>query len=119
MTRCICILLAFLTFAVAAPKYGSAFSPSAQSFAMLTALAQPDVSPIDDKGPPRERRIQQFEQGNLGQRKERKGLGAGFWGGPYWGYGPRWGHRCESCRSDCAGDQESAGCKRCRVRCGW
>lgn len=59
-----------------------------------------------------------------GKRKERGGklresLGAGFWGGPYWGYGPRWGHRCETCKSNCDEDSGSRACKKCRIRCGW
>ena len=61
-----------------------------------------------------------FDWGGKDKEKpKRKGAGAGFWGGPYWGYGPRWGHPCESCRSNCEGDEKSADCKRCRVRCGW
>jgi hypothetical protein len=130
MTRCICILLFFLTFVAVGPERSSAFSPSASGFATLAQFGVSDLSRIDDlsrlqeKGQDRgERRFQRFEQGDLGGRRgggggERKGFGA-FWGGPYWGYGPRWGHRCESCRADCEGDQEGPGCKRCRVRCGW
>lgn len=121
MTRCIFILLAFLTLAVLAAQPGRAFSPAARSFATLAEFNLPDLSRIEDQGQGqgRERRFQRFDQGNMADRKERKGLGAGFWGGPYWGYGPRWGHRCEACRTDCDGDQDGAGCKRCRVRCGW
>jgi hypothetical protein len=50
---------------------------------------------------------------------ERKGVGARFWGGPYWGYGARWGHPCDNCRSACVGGERSAYCERCRMRCGW
>jgi hypothetical protein len=53
-----------------------------------------------------------------GERKLRKGFGARIWG-PYWGYGPSWGRRCDNCMAECSGeDQDSARCKRCRVRCG-
>jgi hypothetical protein len=124
MIRGIWILLAFLTFAVAAAQPGHAFSPAGEGYAALADFGLPDLSRVQDQGEGKgqgrghERRIQQFDQGNLAERKERKGLG-GFWGGPYWGYGPRWGHRCESCRADCDGDQNGPGCKRCRIRCGW
>jgi hypothetical protein len=59
------------------------------------------------------------ERNVLGERKSRKGIGAEFWGGPYWGYGPRWGHPCEACRATCESDREGSRCERCRVRCGW
>jgi hypothetical protein len=43
-----------------------------------------------------------------------------FWGGPYWGYGARFGHPCRWCRSNCTdnggGDER---CRRCISRCGW
>jgi hypothetical protein len=50
---------------------------------------------------------------------ERRGLGAQFWGGPYWGFGARLGHPCQTCRSTCEGGSRSAACERCRTRCGW
>jgi hypothetical protein len=59
------------------------------------------------------------DRNSLGEKKRRKGIGAEFWGGPYWGYGPRWGHPCNTCRAECESDQGSARCQRCRVRCGW
>ena len=59
------------------------------------------------------------ERNILGERKSRKSIGAEFWGGPYWGYGPRWGHPCEACRATCETDGEGSRCERCRVRCGW
>ena len=43
-----------------------------------------------------------------------------FWGGPYWGYGARFGHPCRWCSSNCTGgggDDER--CRRCISRCGW
>ena len=95
MIRGIWILLAFLTFAVAAAQPGHAFSPAGEGYAALAEFGLPDLSRVQDErqdkgqGRGHERRIQQFDQGNLVERKERKGLG-GFWGGPYWGYGPRW-----------------------------
>lgn len=58
------------------------------------------------------------EQNDREDRKLRKGFGARIWG-PYWGYGPSWGRRCDSCQAECSGDdQDSARCKRCRIRCG-
>lgn len=63
---------------------------------------------------------QMDEERNVpGERKSRRSIGAEFWGGPYWGYGPRWGHPCEACRATCEADQEGSRCERCRVRCGW
>lgn len=59
------------------------------------------------------------ERNAVSERKTRKGIGADFWGGPYWGYGPRWGHPCEACRASCEADSEGLRCERCRVRCGW
>lgn len=53
------------------------------------------------------------------QKSIRRGLGARFWGGPYWGYGPRWGHPCRQCRTICESEDDSADCRRCRLRCGW
>lgn len=69
----------------------------------------------------RERKIERFKTERGGKDGERKGVGARFWGGPYWGYGPRWGHPCQSCQDTCEndGESDSARCKRCRVRCGW
>lgn len=53
-----------------------------------------------------------------GERRLRKGFGARFWG-PYWGYGPSGGRRCDRCQEECASeDGDSARCKRCRIRCG-
>jgi hypothetical protein len=53
------------------------------------------------------------------ERKLRKGFGARIWG-PYWGYGPSFGRRCDNCQAECAedGEEDSARCKRCRIRCG-
>ena len=53
------------------------------------------------------------------ERRARRGIGADFWGGPYWGYGPRWGHPCEVCRTTCESDRDDTRCERCRIRCGW
>jgi hypothetical protein len=54
-----------------------------------------------------------------GERKLRKGFGARIWG-PYWGYGPSFGRRCNNCQAECSedGEEDSARCKRCRIRCG-
>lgn len=51
--------------------------------------------------------------------KLRKGFGARIWG-PFWGYGPSFGRRCDNCQAECAGEErdDSARCRRCRIRCG-
>lgn len=42
-----------------------------------------------------------------------------FWGGPYWGYGARFGHPCRWCRANCTeSDEPDDKCKRCISRCG-
>jgi hypothetical protein len=61
----------------------------------------------------------QYEEMDKPKIRRGIGAGAGFWGGPYWGYGPRWGHACEACRSACEGGGEDSYCERCRIRCGW
>jgi hypothetical protein len=121
MTRCICKFLVLLTFVASAAEPSFAFAPSGRTLAVLAEFGLPGLARIQDRneGGGHDRRIQDFSQGSLTERKPRRGFGGGFWGGPYWGYGPRWGHRCESCRSSCDGDQDSSSCKRCRVRCGW
>jgi hypothetical protein len=42
-----------------------------------------------------------------------------YWGGPYWGYGARFGHPCEACREECGVGKKTPACERCRMRCGW
>jgi hypothetical protein len=42
-----------------------------------------------------------------------------YWGGPYWGYGARFGHPCEACRKECEFGKKTPTCDRCRMRCGW
>ncbi len=76
-----------------------------------------DVGEGRDGGEERQRF--RFDRGDFDKPKERRGIGAGFWGGPYWGYGPRWGHACEACRSSCEDGGEDSYCERCRIRCGW
>ena len=67
----------------------------------------------------KERKFLRFKDRNRDGESQKRGIGARFWGGPYWGYGPRWGHPCKTCRSDCESDEESRRCRKCRVRCGW
>ncbi len=50
-------------------------------------------------------------------RKKRK-VGAGMWGGPYWGYGPRLSDPCKDCLETCDENPEGKSCKRCKIRCG-
>ncbi|WP_125461780.1 MULTISPECIES: hypothetical protein [Rhodomicrobium] len=114
MKRCLCLLLIVsgLLFAgspaaFAFPLIGKAYSPLAEQ-----SLAD---KADDDRG----RKLLRSERKLDEEKKERKSLGAGFWGGPYWGYGPRWGHPCESCRASCEGDEDGNRCRRCRMRCGW
>lgn len=114
MKRCFCLFFALSFLTLCAGQSAIAFSPD-KGFA--NSNAELLVYVIDDQ----ERRGKTFgaDPQDLSEKKERKGIGAGFWGGPYWGYGPRWGHACESCRSSCASGEDNAQCQRCRVRCGW
>jgi hypothetical protein len=114
MKRCFCILLMLAAVFLAGPEGTSALMAAdldgAEAPAPMTepnAEEQPAPSQID------------AERIDRGERKSRKGIGADFWGGPYWGYGPRWGHPCEACRATCEADGEGSRCERCRVRCGW
>ncbi|MGF1621579.1 MAG: hypothetical protein ACFCUR_13315 [Rhodomicrobiaceae bacterium] len=115
MKRCLYLLVLSLTLIL-----GGLNSASAVPYAALE-LAVLDDGPLlldaDDKKEGRKR----LGSGNRKERggKLREGVGAGFWGGPYWGYGPRWGHRCETCKSNCDEDNGSRACKKCRIRCGW
>ncbi len=82
---------------------------------LTLAVFQTDqLTVAGDKGKERS-----FRGRNRDEESGRRGVGARFWGGPYWGYGPRWGHPCKTCRSDCESDEDSRRCKKCRVRCGW
>lgn len=86
--------------------------PSAEETAPNVEEAVPNVEEASPKPIENERAGRE-------DHRVRKGIGADFWGGPYWGYGPRWGHPCESCRATCEADEDSSRCERCRVRCGW
>jgi hypothetical protein len=79
----------------------------------------PAVTTVQSGEEQAEPKQMESERNVLGERKRRKSIGAEFWGGPYWGYGPRWGHPCEACRVTCENDREGSRCERCRVRCGW
>ena len=85
----------------------------------LTGSEAPAITTVQRDEERSERKRMDSERNNLGERKSRKSIGAEFWGGPYWGYGPRWGHPCEACRATCENDREGSRCERCRVRCGW
>jgi hypothetical protein len=111
MKRCICLLLMSAALIFAGAKHGSAFPSLSLIF---VAVDMEGLTEAGDKKGDRE----PFEAEEQGSEAKPKRKGAGFWGGPYWGYGPRWGHPCQSCRSDCESDDDSARCKRCRVRCG-
>lgn len=114
MKRCICLLLLSAALIFAGAKHGSAFPSLSLTF---VALDMDGLTEAGDKKADRE----DFNAEKSGGEAKPQRKGAGFWGGPYWGYGPRWGHPCQTCRSDCEGDSEaeSARCERCRVRCGW
>lgn len=113
MKRCFCLLLM-----LAAISLTGARGISTLMAADLSGNEAP--SPTVDGGDEQPASKQMDNERNgLSERKTRKGIGADFWGGPYWGYGPRWGHPCEACRASCESDSEGLRCERCRVRCGW
>jgi len=114
MKRRLSILLILAGLFFAGAQDGSAFSLMTDGAVPSAGYILTDTADDDDRG----RKLLNQER-YLEDRKERKGIGAGFWGGPYWGYGPRWGHPCQSCRASCDEEQEGARCQRCRMRCGW
>jgi hypothetical protein len=115
MKRCFCILFMLAAVFLAGPQgmpvLTAADLTGADAPAGTTVQQAPDEQRAA-KHPEQERNVS-------GERKSRKSIGAEFWGGPYWGYGPRWGHPCEACRATCETDREGSRCERCRVRCGW
>ncbi len=115
MKRCLCLVVLSLTLALGGWGGASALPYAALELAVL------DAGPVllDADGKNEGRKL--FGSGGRKERggKLREGVGAGFWGGPYWGYGPRWGHRCETCKSNCNEDSGSKVCRKCRIRCGW
>jgi hypothetical protein len=114
MKRCLCLLLMTVVMMVAGARNPSARPalPDAGAFSQ-TGLAM-QVSEED-----RIRKLPAPDRSAVGEGKQRKGMGAEFWGGPYWGYGPRWGHPCQTCRAECESDRDGNRCERCRLRCGW
>lgn len=114
MKRWICLLLIMSGVLLAGLQTASSHMSIAKAF---STPAEDGLAYTGDDD--NSRKTLRAERNKLDDKKERKGLGATFWGGPYWGYGPRWGHACESCRTGCEGGQNSARCERCRVRCGW
>lgn len=113
MRRCFWFLL-MLAVAFAAEPRGIPLAMAAD----LTGTEAParNLGEGAEEQPPKQ---MDNERNRRDEGRFRKGIGADFWGGPYWGYGPRWGHPCESCRSTCEADRDSPRCERCRVRCGW
>lgn len=114
MKRCFCFLLMLAAVVLAGPRGISALM--AADLAGAEAPALTTVQSADEQSAAKQ---MDSERNVLGERKSRKGIGAEFWGGPYWGYGPRWGHPCEACRATCETDREGSRCERCRLRCGW
>lgn len=108
------LLLVLGVLALAPGRDSHAFTSNVQH---LAAAGLHDLDSVEDDG--KSGRTVRADRENLSEKKERRGAGAGFWGGPYWGYGPRWGHPCEACKSSCEEDGEEARCRRCRIRCGW
>ena len=114
MKRRFCFLLMLAAIFLAAPGGFSAL--------IATDLGNTEAPATTVQGGGEEQSAPQQaenERNILGERKSRRSIGAEFWGGPYWGYGPRWGHPCEACRATCETDREGSRCERCRVRCGW
>lgn len=136
MRPCLCILVLLAAFVLGGPQGKSELmaadlegaenqevqeSPprNAEEAAPNAEEAAPNVeeaAPSAEETPPRQLGN---ERSDRNERRSRRGIGADFWGGPYWGYGPRWGHPCESCRATCEADEDGSRCERCRVRCGW
>lgn len=114
MRRHICFLLILTAFMFTSGKDVAAFPSPGVVLVTFDTQALTETGEDDKDG-----KKQRFRDENRGDNEERKGIGARFWGGPYWGYGPRWGHPCQTCRSDCESESEGARCERCRVRCGW
>jgi hypothetical protein len=113
MKRTACLLLILGAVILATSKEGSACPLPCFD------VSQWQTGRLTDVGDKREDRgdAEASQEGESRQRL-RKGFGARLWGGPYWGYGPSWGRRCETCRDDCGPDNDSGFCKRCRARCG-
>lgn len=109
MKRCFCLalIIAGTLAANGEAAFASPFAP-----VLGENLAANNVVLADDNAERRQRDPKD-------RKRAPKGLGARFWGGPYWGYGPRWGHPCRQCRSTCESGKDSSECRRCRLRCGW
>lgn len=114
MKRCFCFLLLLAAVVLAEPQ--GSFPLMAADLEGAETPAPTDRQIVEE--PPAPGRMD-AEPDRREERKSRRGIGADFWGGPYWGYGPRWGHPCEACRATCEYDAEGARCERCRIRCGW
>lgn len=120
MKRCFCFWLLLAAMFLAGPQ-----GISVLLAADLGGAEAPPPPPIIEEQPAPRRldpdtdRHLDPERNGREERRSRRGIGADFWGGPYWGYGPRWGHPCETCRAACESDEEGLRCERCRIRCGW
>ncbi len=118
MKRCLCFLALFCSLVLAGGQAGFAFPSGSEGTVLVKARAVVQIE--DDRGGRGGGRRFRFGRGDFDKPRERRSIGAGtFWGGPYWGYGPRWGHACKSCRSSCEDGGDNARCERCRLRCGW
>jgi len=80
---------------------------------MVAPETGPLTKAIDEK---RRRQFRDSRRGRNGGDR-RNGVGARMLGGPYWGYGPRWGRNCDDCRARCADGSNNARCRRCRTEC--
>jgi hypothetical protein len=114
MKRCFCFLVLLAAVFLAGPQGTSVLIAADLDDAEAPTRTAPQI--VEEQPAPTQ---MDAERNDRDDRKTRKGIGADFWGGPYWGYGPRWGHPCEVCRATCESDQEGSRCERCRVRCGW
>ncbi len=116
MKRRVSFALILVVFCIAGWRQGFAQVLPAGGLALAYVLSQDLMVTGEDK---KDDNVPRFKSEQQAEKEDPNNLGARFWGGPYWGYGPRWGHPCQSCRSDCESEPEGGRCKRCRLRCGW
>jgi hypothetical protein len=119
MRPCLCIMVLLAALVLGGPQGNSGLMA-----ADLDGAENQETQEAPESAPPPNAeeaapKRPENERGGRDERRLRRGIGADFWGGPYWGYGPRWGHPCESCRATCEAEEDSSRCERCRVRCGW
>jgi hypothetical protein len=130
MRPCLCILVLLAAFVLGGPQGKSELMAADLEGAENQEVQESPPPTAEEAAPSAEEAAPSAEEAPARQlenepsrgrdgRRSRRGIGADFWGGPYWGYGPRWGHPCESCRATCEADEDGSRCERCRVRCGW